>query len=52
MKIGFAGLGVMGAPMAGHLQRAGQQVTGFNRSPDKDPAHPRAARERGAGLAV
>lgn len=35
MKIGFVGLGVMGAPMAGHLVRAGHQVTGFNRSPDK-----------------
>jgi 3-hydroxyisobutyrate dehydrogenase len=35
MKIGFAGLGVMGAPMAGHLVRAGHEVRGFNRSPDK-----------------
>jgi 3-hydroxyisobutyrate dehydrogenase len=35
MKIGFVGLGVMGAPMAGHLVRAGHQVSGFNRSPDK-----------------
>jgi 3-hydroxyisobutyrate dehydrogenase len=35
VKIGFAGLGVMGAPMAGHLKRAGHEVTGFNRSPDK-----------------
>ncbi|HZW15595.1 MAG TPA: NAD(P)-dependent oxidoreductase [Brevundimonas sp.] len=35
MKIGFAGLGVMGAPMAGHLVRAGHHVAGFNRSPDK-----------------
>ncbi|MFN7534827.1 MAG: NAD(P)-dependent oxidoreductase [Brevundimonas sp.] len=43
MKIGFAGLGVMGAPMAGHLQRAGQQVTGFNRSPDKASAWASAA---------
>lgn len=32
MRIGFAGLGVMGAPMAGHLVRAGHQVCGFNRS--------------------
>ena len=35
MKIGFAGLGVMGAPMAGHLVRAGHEVAGFNRSQDK-----------------
>ena len=34
MKIGFAGLGVMGGPMAGHLVRAGHEVAGFNRSPD------------------
>ncbi|MBX9574524.1 MAG: NAD(P)-dependent oxidoreductase [Caulobacteraceae bacterium] len=35
MRIGFIGLGVMGAPMAGHLVRAGHDVTGFNRSPEK-----------------
>jgi 3-hydroxyisobutyrate dehydrogenase len=35
MKIGFAGLGVMGAPMARHLVEAGHAVAGFNRSPDK-----------------
>ena len=35
MKIGFAGLGVMGGPMARHLVTAGHEVTGFNRSPDK-----------------
>ncbi|WP_439478044.1 NAD(P)-dependent oxidoreductase [Brevundimonas sp.] len=35
MKIGFAGLGVMGGPMARHLVQAGHQVSGFNRSPDK-----------------
>lgn len=32
MKIGFAGLGVMGAPMARHLLKAGHEVTGFNRT--------------------
>ena len=32
MKIGFAGLGVMGGPMARHLVHAGHEVTGFNRS--------------------
>jgi len=35
MKIGFAGLGVMGGPMARHLVEAGHDVTGFNRSPEK-----------------
>jgi 3-hydroxyisobutyrate dehydrogenase len=35
MKIGFAGLGVMGAPMARHLVQAGHAVAGFNRSADK-----------------
>ncbi len=35
MKIGFVGLGVMGFPMAGHLQRSGYDVTVFNRSAAK-----------------
>src|SRR5512139_3482873 len=35
MKVAFAGLGVMGFPMAGHLARAGHQVAVFNRSPEK-----------------
>jgi 3-hydroxyisobutyrate dehydrogenase len=35
MKTGFAGLGVMGGPMARHLIAAGHAVTGYNRSPDK-----------------
>ncbi len=35
MKVSFLGLGVMGFPMAGHLQRAGHEVTIFNRSPEK-----------------
>ena len=35
MKLTFAGLGVMGFPMAGHLARAGHQVTVFNRTPEK-----------------
>ena len=38
MKIGFAGVGVMGGPMAGHLIMAGHEVAGFNRSPDKAQA--------------
>ncbi|MFN3629175.1 MAG: NAD(P)-dependent oxidoreductase [Casimicrobiaceae bacterium] len=35
MKLAFLGLGVMGFPMAGHLQRAGHAVTVYNRSPEK-----------------
>ncbi len=31
--IGFIGLGIMGAPMAANLIRAGFDVTGYNRSP-------------------
>jgi 3-hydroxyisobutyrate dehydrogenase len=34
-KLAFLGLGVMGYPMAGHLARAGHQVTVYNRSPAK-----------------
>jgi len=34
-KIAFIGLGVMGYPMAGHLARAGHQVTVYNRSTGK-----------------
>src|SRR5580704_11073244 len=33
MKLAFLGLGVMGFPMAGHLSKAGHEVTVFNRSP-------------------
>ena len=32
MKVSFIGLGVMGYPMAGHLARAGNDVTVFNRT--------------------
>ena len=38
MKLAFLGLGVMGYPMAGHLAKAGHQVTVYNRSPAKAPA--------------
>ncbi len=31
-KVAFLGLGVMGGPMAGHLARAGHQVTVYNRT--------------------
>jgi 3-hydroxyisobutyrate dehydrogenase len=35
MKVAFVGLGVMGFPMAGHLAKAGHDVSVFNRSPAK-----------------
>ncbi|MCL5041037.1 MAG: NAD(P)-dependent oxidoreductase [Gammaproteobacteria bacterium] len=34
-KVAFLGLGVMGFPMAGHLARAGHQVTVYNRTAAK-----------------
>ena len=34
-KLAFIGLGVMGFPMAGHLAKAGHNVTVYNRSSDK-----------------
>ncbi|MQQ07184.1 NAD-binding protein [Epibacterium sp. SM1979] len=34
-KIAFLGLGVMGYPMAGHLQKAGHEVTVYNRTTAK-----------------
>jgi len=35
MKLSFIGLGVMGYPMAGHLQNAGHDVTVYNRTTAK-----------------
>jgi 3-hydroxyisobutyrate dehydrogenase len=35
MRVAFAGLGVMGFPMAGHLAKAGHEMAVFNRSPEK-----------------
>jgi len=34
-KVAFIGLGVMGAPMAGHLAKAGHDVAVYNRSEEK-----------------
>lgn len=38
LKLAFIGLGVMGGPMAGHLARAGHEVTVFNRTRAKAEA--------------
>lgn len=35
MKVAFIGLGVMGYPMAGHLQKGGHEVTVYNRTASK-----------------
>ncbi len=60
-QVAFLGLGVMGYPMAGHLTRAGHQVTVYNRSPAKAqawlaecPGHASAPtpREAAAGAAI
>ena len=37
-RVAFLGLGVMGYPMAGHLQAKGHEVTVYNRSPAKAKA--------------
>jgi len=49
MKVAFAGLGVMGFPMAGHLVKAGHEVCVYNRSPEKSA---RWIREFGAASAL
>jgi len=45
-KVSFIGLGVMGAPMAGHLAAAGHDVTVYNRSADKAEAWSRKYKGR------
>src|SRR6185312_2069604 len=47
-KIAFIGLGIMGLPMAINLAKAGFEVTGYNRSPEKT-AELVAAGGKGAG---
>ena len=47
-RVAFLGLGVMGYPMAGHLARAGHQVTVYNRTAAKAEAW---AREYGGAHA-
>src|SRR5512135_3010241 len=46
-RVAFIGLGTMGYPMAGHLAKAGHQVTVYNRTPARTerwlaefPGHP------------
>jgi 3-hydroxyisobutyrate dehydrogenase len=49
-KVAFLGLGVMGYPMAGHLQAAGHDVTVYNRTAAKAEAW--AAKHGGAAAAT
>ncbi len=49
-RVAFLGLGVMGGPMAGHLARAGHQVTVYNRTTSKAAAW--AAEHGGAHAAT
>jgi 2-hydroxy-3-oxopropionate reductase len=35
VNLGFIGLGIMGSPMAVHLQNAGHQVSGYNKTRDR-----------------
>ncbi len=49
-RVAFIGLGVMGGPMAGHLQAAGHQVTVYNRTTAKAQAW--AAEHGGAWAAT
>jgi 2-hydroxy-3-oxopropionate reductase len=49
--IAFIGLGIMGSPMSVHLARAGYDVVGYNRSPDRT-APLVAAGGRAAGSAA
>ena len=51
MKIGFIGLGQMGAAMASNLVQAGHDVTVWNRSPDKTEPLVAASREAMANAA-
>lgn len=48
-RVAFLGLGVMGYPMAGHLARAGHQVTVYNRTTAKAEAW---AKEYGGAFAA
>ena len=47
-RVGFIGLGTMGAAMAANLVRAGFAVTAWNRTPDRAPELDGLGVERGA----
>ena len=47
MRVGVAGLGVMGAAVAARLMEVGHDVTVWNRSPEKTKPLARCGRESG-----
>ena len=49
--IGFIGLGIMGSPMAVHLQTAGHQVSGYNRRRDTAGALVEAGGRKASSIA-
>ncbi len=51
-KIAFIGLGVMGGPMAGHLLKAGYQLTAYNRTRSRADAWAEIQRGKGYDPAV
>jgi 3-hydroxyisobutyrate dehydrogenase len=51
-RVAFLGLGVMGYPMAGHLARAGHQVTVYNRTAAKAAAWVAEHSEQGGASAA
>jgi 3-hydroxyisobutyrate dehydrogenase len=51
-RIAFLGLGVMGAPMAGHLARAGHTVTAYNRTSSRAQAWLDKHRSEGLDVAT
>jgi 2-hydroxy-3-oxopropionate reductase len=50
-KVAFIGLGIMGSPMSAHLVRAGFDVAGFNRTPEKAAALVEAGGTAAASIA-
>lgn len=52
LQITFLGLGVMGAPMAGHLARAGHRVTAWNRTQSRAQAWLETYRGEGLDVAL
>ncbi len=51
MKIGFIGLGTMGAPMASHLLKAGHEVFVYNRTAEKSQPLVQQGARRAASIA-
>ena len=51
-KLAFLGLGVMGAPMAGHLAKAGHTVTGYNRTTTKSADWQKGLKDGGVDVST